>query len=245
MKRLLLLFSLATLLTWDGFKATQLKFDRVQTAYQEKQPYLEKLLAQKQLTAQGLQLYLRAFKLEKTLEVWARNNASQPFKLLISYPFCSVSGVLGPKRKEGDGQIPEGFYTIDRFNPQSNFYLSLGINYPNAADKALTRGNKLGGDIFLHGDCVTVGCIPLTDDKIKELYVLAVEAYQEGQTQIPVHIFPCRFNSPTYANLQKQYAKQPSLLKFWKNLQGGYAYFEQKKTVPAVVVSTAGEYVLK
>lgn len=103
------------------------------------------------------------------------------FRLIKDYQICSLSGELGPKRQQGDLQVPEGFYWIDRFNPASNFYLSLGINYPNQFDRILGKSGELGGDIFIHGGCVTIGCIPITDDKIKELYLIAVEAKSNGQ----------------------------------------------------------------
>ena len=102
------------------------------------------------------------------MEVWIKEASKDYYVLLNTYDFCTTSGTLGPKRKEGDLQIPEGIYTINHFNPQSNFYLSLGINYPNASDKILSDPVHPGGDIYLHGNCVTIGCIPLTDDKIKE-----------------------------------------------------------------------------
>jgi murein L,D-transpeptidase YafK len=59
---------------------------------------------------------------------------------------------------------------LDWFNPQSNFYLSLHVSYPNAADRVLGSKQNLGGDIFLHGNCVTTGCILITDGGIKEVY---------------------------------------------------------------------------
>ncbi|RNI21807.1 L,D-transpeptidase family protein [Rufibacter latericius] len=244
MKNLLLLLCLGGLFLPDGFKEKQLQHERVSTAYREKHLILEKLLQGKGLSLQHLELYLRAFKHEKTLEVWARNSPEQAFQLLTSYELCARSGTYGPKRQEGDGQIPEGFYVIDRFNPKSNYHLSLGINYPNASDKLLGHP-KPGGDIFLHGDCVTLGCLALTDDKIKELYVLAVEAYAQGQTQIPVHLFPIRFDSPAFAQVKKKYAQNPKLFSFWENLQTGYFFFEQHKTLPTVTVNSTGNYVVE
>ncbi|AKQ44960.1 hypothetical protein TH63_03860 [Rufibacter radiotolerans] len=241
MKNLLLLLFVSTFAFTGGFKADQLTHERVKTAYREKYAPLEKQLQAKGLSFQNLQLYLRAFKHEKQVEVWARTSAEKPFTLFTTYLICARSGTYGPKRQEGDGQIPEGFYYIDRFNPKSNYYLSLGINYPNAADSARHTG-KLGGDIFLHGDCVTLGCLPLTDEKMKELYVLTVEAYHQGQQQIPVHIFPTRFNTGQYAQLRKTYAQQPALLAFWENLASGFHPFEQHRFLPRVQVTQGGQY---
>lgn len=120
---------------------------------------------------------------------------------VCTYPFCASSGILGPKRKEGDRQIPEGIYYINHFNPVSNFHLSLGINYPNPSDKILSDPAQPGESFYIHGNCVTIGCIPISDDKIKELYILAVEAYNNGQVKIPVHIFPDRL--PNEAAIKK------------------------------------------
>ncbi|MFC6998765.1 L,D-transpeptidase family protein [Rufibacter roseus] len=244
MKHAFILLLLAGLLTADSFKDQQLKHERVQTAYQEKKAGAERLLKSKSLSLNTLQLYMRAFKQEEVLEVWAKNKTDQNYQLLITYPFCSMSGTLGPKRQEGDLQIPEGYYFIDRFNPQSNFYLSLGINYPNAADKIKGKG-RLGGDIFIHGACVTIGCITITDDKIKEVYLLAAEAFNNGQTKIPVHIFPARYSTTAYTQLQQEYANKKPLLSFWENLKGGYTYFEKNKKLPTVQVNAAGNYVFR
>ena len=115
-----------------------------------------------------------AFKEEETLEVWVHTDNT--IKFLKSYPFTKNSGLLGPKLKEGDKQIPEGIYSIEYLNPNSNYYLSLKVNYPNAFDKAkaqLDGRTNIGSDIFIHGKNVTVGCIPLGDIAIEEVFILA------------------------------------------------------------------------
>lgn len=115
-----------------------------------------------------------AFKEEEILEVWVHTDNT--IKFLKSYPFTKNSGLLGPKLKKGDRQIPEGIYSIEYLNPNSNYYLSLKINYPNAFDKAkaqLDGRTDIGSDIFIHGKNVTVGCIPLGDIAIEEVFILA------------------------------------------------------------------------
>jgi murein L,D-transpeptidase YafK len=226
----------------DNFKAEQIKNERVKTAYKEKKVLLTELYTQKNLDFTKQQIFIRVFKKEAELELWARNIGSKKFTLVKTYPICSSSGELGPKRKNGDYQTPEGFYSIDRFNPYSNFYLSLGINYPNTSDKILGSKGNLGGDIFIHGNCVTIGCMPLTDDKIKELYIAAVEAKSAGQSKIPVHIFPCRLNNETWTTIEKDYADQPALIKFWQNLKPGYDYFEKNSMLPVYTVDAKGAY---
>ncbi len=128
------------------------------------------------------------------MEVWVKNELKDQFKLFKTYKVCALAGSLGPKRMEGDYQVPEGFYYIDEFNPNSNYYLSLGINYPNVSDRVSERFHSAGGGIYIHGSCVTVGCIPITDQQIDEVYILAAQAKDQGQDFIPVHIFPIRYN---------------------------------------------------
>ena len=119
-----------TAFTTDSFKTQQKKYPRVRQAYSDKEGSVKNLCKEKSLDIGKIQVYLRAFKQEKKIELWAKNKSDQKYQLVKEYKICSTSGKLGPKRKQGDLQIPEGFYHIDRFNPHSVFYLSLGINYP-------------------------------------------------------------------------------------------------------------------
>ena len=136
-------------------------------------------------------LTLIGIKHEKLLEVWAELHGK--WVLLTTYPFTAFSGKLGPKYKEGDRQIPEGIYRISYLNPNSNFHLSMRVNYPNTFDKKMAREEKrtnLGGDIMIHGSDVTIGCIPIGDDKIEELYFLAEKV---GISNIKVILTPVDF----------------------------------------------------
>jgi murein L,D-transpeptidase YafK len=227
----------------ESFKQIQQKHSRVKTAYEEKEGAVKKYFKDNGLSYQGFSLFLRGFKKEQKLEVWIREKNALSFSLLHTYDFCSTSGTLGPKRKEGDLQIPEGIYHINHFNPLSNFYLSLGVSYPNASDKILSDKKSPGGLIYVHGNCVTVGCIPITDEKIKELYVLAVEACNNGQKQIPIHIFPSRLSDLSLAELEQEYGK--THVDFWRNLQLIYTDFERSKKLKRVTVDSKGGYILK
>lgn len=225
-----------------SFKETQLKHSRVKTAYDEKETVVKQYFSEKKLSFEKFQLFLRGFKKEQVLEVWIKEKGKEEFVLLHTYDFCTTSGTLGPKRKEGDLQIPEGIYHINHFNPQSNFYLSLGLNYPNASDKMLSHATKPGGSIYIHGNCVTIGCIPITDDRIKELYVLAVEARNNGQEKIPVHIFPTKLDHGTVEKLIAEHSPEEKIQRFWKNLEPIYQDFESTKKLRRVKVNTKGEY---
>ncbi len=228
----------------EPFKVSQLRQKRVQIAYRDKERLLQQLLTDKGIASFRIELFIRAFKREKVLEVWVKEKKQPQFTLLKQYAFCASSGVLGPKNQQGDGQIPEGFYQIDRFNPSSNFYLSLGINYPNRADRRREKRN-LSGDIFLHGDCVTIGCIPLTNDKIKEVFLLAVEAKSNGQASIPVHIFPARLDETGWKKLREEYLSEPELVPFWQNLKTGYDVFDKSKELPPITIDAKGGYLVR
>jgi len=151
--------------------------------------------------------------------------------------------VLGPKRAEGDRQVPEGYYFIDDFNPKSDYYLSMLLNYPNFVDNI--KGGKIrkGGDIYIHGGCVTVGCLPLTDDGVQWLYVLCLNARINGQENIPVHIFPTRLNKNGWSFLTREYVHYPESQEFWQSLKAGYDYFEKNHRLLPVMYSADGKYV--
>jgi len=221
---------------------SQHNLTRPALATQEKKASLLTKLNKIQVDWEGINLFIRAFKKEQLVEIWVKNQRARPYKKLLEYDFCQSSGILGPKRKEGDKQIPEGLYHINRFNPKSNYYLSLGLNYPNESDKIRGDQQAPGSDIFIHGDCVTVGCIAITDNKIKELYILAQQADRNGQSVIPVHFYPAKLTDQNLDQLKKQYPKH---LLFWQELKMFYDHFEQNKTLAAFRINSDGRYELK
>jgi len=212
---------------------------RVKSAYSEKWEGLKSDIKKKGIS-EKFELFIRVFKESKLVEVWLKSNSESEYKLFKTYDICASSGRLGPKRSQGDGQVPEGFYTIAVFNPYSSYHLSLGLSYPNASDRIKGKGN-LGGDIMIHGSCVTIGCLPLTDNYIKEVYILVVEAKNNGQQNIPVHIFPTKMNDKGMLFLSKL---NTDLLDFWKNLKPGYDYFENNKRVPKISTDKSGNYLV-
>jgi len=245
--RIVFVYLLFSIFSFSGmnaqsFKAEQQKAPRVKAAYAEKWEGLKAEMKKKNMDPNGFELFIRVFKHEKLVEVWLKPQNEKEYRLFKTYPICYYSGDLGPKRKQGDGQVPEGFYSIAVFNPYSSYHLSLGVSYPNASDKIIGKSN-LGGDIMIHGNCLSIGCIPITDVFIKELYVLAVEAKNAGQAGIPVHIFPIRMDAAGMAYLNSTYESNAALQAFWKNIQTGYAHFEEKKKLPKVSVDKAGAYV--
>ncbi len=134
------------------------------------------------------EITLIALKQEKKLELWARDSGE--FRFIRDYYIMAASGVAGPKLRQGDRQVPEGIYRIEGLNPNSNYHLSMKINYPNEFDlfHAWQEGRaNPGSDIFIHGKAASVGCIAMVDESIEELFVLTA---QVGVENVKVVIAP-------------------------------------------------------
>ncbi|MGZ3898905.1 MAG: L,D-transpeptidase family protein [Bacteroidia bacterium] len=241
----LLLVSLTALFSFnnkpESFKASQIKYPKVKAAYAKKWDSLQKDLKEKGITAANFEVHLRNFKYEKQLELWARNKGDKEYRLVKTFKVCATSGGLGPKRKEGDGQVPEGFYEVSWFNPMSDYHLGLKVNYPNSSDHIKSKGSRPGGDIMIHGNCVTIGCIPIENEPIEELYVACVEAKNNSNT-ITLEMYPCRLTNENWASLSKQATAEN--LKFWGTLKPVYLYFEEHHQMPVIKVNKEGDYQL-
>jgi hypothetical protein len=229
----------------NAFVDYQKSFNRVADVFRRKEDTLKKQFAARNLQWPVKYVYIRSFKYDSELEVWVRNSLTEEFKHFKTYKVCALAGTLGPKRIQGDYQVPEGIYYINEFKHNSAYHLSLGLNYPNASDRLLSDSIEPGGDIYIHGSCVTQGCIPITNPQIEELYILTSHARGAGQDFIPVHIFPVRFNvKRSVAYLENQVKNDPDLKKFEYKLKQVFDYFEANKQIPVVAVDTKGDYVL-
>ncbi len=227
---------------WGGELSTEHKdYPRVRKARTQCAAKIDSLFSQNGLEYPA-RIFLRAFKLEKELELWAYSDSVSSYILLKIYAICVTSGTPGPKRIEGDFQIPEGFYQVIGFNPASNFHLSLKIDYPNSSDKILSDPTSPGGEIYIHGSCVTIGCIPITDEFIKELYVIILDSKDAGFA-VPVHIFPCRMDSSGCIEELGKFSENDDNLKmFWENIKIGYDFFEKNAKLPKISVESDGRY---
>ncbi len=145
---------------------------------------LEELLKGTSVAWPPHRLQLLAFKEERRLEVWVAGREG-PFVHLSSYDVLAASGKAGPKRREGDFQVPEGFYGLPILNPNSRFHLSIRVDYPGKEDIAHTKVSKkeMGGDIYIHGSNVSIGCLAIGNAAISELFTLAAQI-KPGRRQI-------------------------------------------------------------
>ncbi|MGL4440445.1 MAG: L,D-transpeptidase family protein, partial [Bosea sp. (in: a-proteobacteria)] len=175
---------------------------------------------------------IRSFKKESELEIWKMASDGQ-YKLLKSYPMCRWSGQLGPKKREGDRQAPEGFYHITpaHMNPNSAFYLSFNMGYPNNFDRAHGR---TGAHLMVHGACSSSGCYSMSDDLIAEIYAIVREAHNGGQQAVQMQALPFRM---TAENLARHRYDQH--MPFWRNLKEGTDMFEVARVAPKVSVCQA------
>jgi len=191
-------------------------------------PQMMSVLEQKSMAKES-PILARIFKEESELEIWKQDNSGR-FALLKTYPICRWSGELGPKIKEGDRQAPEGFYTITpgQMNPNSSYYLSFNVGYPNAFDRAHGR---TGGQVMVHGDCSSRGCFAMTDEQISEIYALARESFFGGQQSFQIQAYPFRMTPVNMA----RHRDNPHFA-FWKMLKQGYDHFEVSRLQPKVNV---------
>lgn len=242
-KKLLLILLALPVALWSqsSFLKQQLKYPRVSSAYKEKWPHISQALKAKSVDSANYKVIVRIFKEEKLLEVWLKSKVNTQFVHYGNYDICRSSGDPGPKRTEGDYQVPEGYYTVNFFNAFSDYHLGMQLDYPNASDKILGR-KPYGGQIMIHGNCVTIGCIPITDDKIKELYLLCLFSKGAGN-EIMVHSYPFK---PSKENMERHAkAYDAKTIGFWQNINQGYDLFEKAHLMPVVSVQKNGSYTFK
>lgn len=130
---------------------------------------------------------VNVFKSSRTLQLMHHNRVLETFEFELGF------APTGHKTFEGDGRTPEGFYFIDRRNPNSEFHLSVGISYPDSEDLARALEMELdpGGDIFIHGtpdmfrgkDDWTAGCIAVSNRDMEKIYAMV-------QNGTPIAIYP-------------------------------------------------------
>lgn len=206
---------------------------RSEKVVKEQTPLLQKALAEKGMQL-GAPIFMRIIKSTNVLELWVQKK--DQFELFKTYPICNFSGGLGPKKKQGDQKSPEGFYYVkpSQLNPNSSFHLSFNIGYPNAYDRA---HHYTGSALMVHGDCVSVGCYAMTNERIDEIYTMSHHAFLGGQPLFRIHIFPFPMHNE---HMEKH--KDADWYPFWKNLQEGYLFFQEHKNPPNVLVKNKRYY---
>lgn len=163
----------------------------------------------------GAPMMIRVYKQESELEVW-KQTAGGAYELFNTYGICAWAGELGPKIREGDRQVPEGFYTVNAglLNPRSQYHLAINLGFPNAYDRSFGR---TGSNIMIHGECSSRGCLAMTNEQIEEIYALARETLAAGNRSFQVQVYPFRWTAENFAA-----HRDSRNLDFWNNLKLGY-----------------------
>ncbi len=148
----------------------------------------------------GAPVLIRIFKREFELELWLAHQGA--FERFATYPICRWSGALGPKLAQGDRQAPEGFYQVDAgaLNPNSRWFRSFNLGYPNAFDRA---HNRTGSLIMVHGGCRSVGCFAMTNPQMGEIWQLVTAALSSGQQRFQVQVYPFRMSEERLAGYDR------------------------------------------
>ncbi|BDA86206.1 hypothetical protein Sa4125_37480 [Aureimonas sp. SA4125] len=180
-------------------------------------------------------ILVRIFKEESELEVWKLGPDGR-YALQKTHPLCRWSGKLGPKKRTGDRQAPEGFYRVaqGQMNPNSKFHRSFNLGYPNPLEKSL---GYTGDSLMVHGACSSSGCFAMTDEGVGEVYAEAERAFALGQGDFQVQSFPFRMTTAQMA----RHRPDPNIA-FWRNLKLGYDIFEVTRKEPDVA-ACGGRYV--
>lgn len=199
--------------------------ERVALAHRNKDAEVRGLFAAAGVAFPPSQLLFQVFKQEHELEVWAATGTTGALTRVATYGICAAPRNPGPKNRQGDGQVPEGRYRVAAFNPASAYHLSMLVSYPNAADRRRSDARDLGGAIMIHGSCVSIGCIAMTDERIQELWVMA-EAARDGGHPVNVHIYPARDLAPLIDG-----TRDPGLATFWRDLQQGLDRFARTRSL--------------
>ncbi|MCL9805634.1 hypothetical protein NAT51_08875 [Flavobacterium amniphilum] len=183
--------------TWYHNVKPKYTTEQVAAKYQKKVfVKFENAFLNAKIDTANFEIALLAFKDSKKLELYIKNPET-PYHLIKTYDFTAFSGKIGPKLKNGDKQIPEGIYTMEYLNPNSRYHLSLKVSYPNAFDLEKAKSDHrtdLGGDIMIHGKKVTIGCIPIGDSNIEEVFTLAAKSSNQ---KFPIIISPTDFRKNT------------------------------------------------
>jgi murein L,D-transpeptidase YafK len=205
--------------------------DLDQSSARSQQPISGAMLAKMEAldTSPSSPTVIRTYKKEAELEIWKMKSNGE-YALLKTYPMCRWSGQLGPKKREGDMQVPEGFYSIapGQMNPNSHYYLAFNVGYPNAYDRAYGR---TGGNVMVHGVCSSAGCFSMTDEQVADIYAIARDSFAGGQREIQLQSYPFHMTAENMA----KFRLDPNI-DFWKNLKDGSDHFEVTKNEPSVLV---------
>lgn len=210
---------LATLCTAGCSSITRVEYSQISPQRGQAPQNTQMVKAAEHVGSSGTSpVLLRIFKEEHELELWRKDRTGR-YVLVHTFEVCRYSGVLGPKRQQGDRQAPEGFYTITagQLNYNSIAYLSIDTGYPNLRDRA---NGYTGSALMIHGGCSSAGCYAIEDRPMQDLFAAVRDAVRAGQREVQLHIFPFRMTTWNMV----AHNRDPNY-DFWVQLKRGYDIF--------------------
>jgi L,D-transpeptidase catalytic domain len=210
---------------------------RDQGARARRMPAIEQLFADAGVSYPAAQVLFRVFKKENKLEVWANDKKGTALKPIATYGICYASGDVGPKRHEGDLQVPEGFYKLSYIWADTDYHLAMYVSYPNVFDRRESP-TRPGGDILIHGSCVSIGCISMSDERIEELWTIVQPLYARGDV-VELHVFPSRDMKALMDD--PKYAEQ---VPFWRLIEPAREKFDTDHLIPKISFDGRGNYTI-
>jgi murein L,D-transpeptidase YafK len=211
--------------------------DRVATVRAKRMDDVRALVEKAGLKYPVAEVYVRVLKAEREVELWAAGKPGGQMVLIKTYAICAASGDLGPKRKEGDLQVPEGLYEFSDFNAWSDYHLSLKVSYPNSSDRVRSDARRPGGLIYMHGKCVSIGCVAIEDAQIEEVYLISFDALKKPSR---VDLFPARLSKEWLAGAPETHRE------FWSELLPAFESFETRhRPARFSVEKETGRYVVR
>lgn len=205
--------------------------DERRAAAAKRRPVVEGLFQQAGLTMPAAQVLIRVFKQENELELWAADKADGQLVKVATYGICYASGTIGPKKREGDGQVPEGIYTVPAYTSTWKYHLMMYLDYPNPTDRARNRQNP-GSDIYIHGNCASIGCISMSDERVEEIWEATTGLQGKPNARVHVHVFPARDIGALISS-----NTMPEHHELWRDLQQISDTFLRDRRIPKVTAS--------
>ncbi len=236
--------------TW---RDDQVHAPKVQLAIQQRGAALREALEALGIPYPPTMAYVRVFKDEKVLELWAGPDRNGTLALVRTFPLCTERQELFLGRKGGRSTpkpdadraflppIPEGFYSIERyFTNDLTYFLALKLDYPNAVDRALTPRRRTFPEVFVRGGCAPDASAHVGTEGIMDVYLVTMEAHAAGQAHVPVHVFPTRMTPEATEDLKRGASSRRRAL--YDQLQRGFARFEASHLPFTVEAGEDGRY---
>lgn len=187
----------------------------------------------------GDPVFLRLFKKEQELELWMQAQGQADFTLFRVYRLQASSLTPGPKRREGDRLIPEGFYyqtaaQYREFEKSDGDREEIDLGYPNDRDRF--DPDVSGAAVLAVGASRDSVCL-LSPSDMTEIKTMIGAAFSSGQRVLRMHLFPFRMSDEM---MGREWNESSATADLWIDLKEGYDFFENAGFPPSVTADSSG-----